>query len=375
MQKKLIALAVAALASGAVLAQSNVTVYGTVDVGYTNRGDATMVGNFNSPGSTNQINSGQSDVSKIGFTGVEDLGNGNKVLFVLEAGFHADDGTINDQLFSEQAFLGLTGNWGTAIAGRLVAPRHGFLASIDPFGAGTVGQYRNVYNDGFGYGAAAWDPDRVDNAVAYVSPSFGGFNVTAAYATNAIGPESPGNDFDFKTFALLPRYTNGPLDVGFSYQRIKNDEVAIVGSALAGDDAKLTALTLGGTYDFKVVKLGAFYDQTKLKSSGLADTVKHKVWQLGVSVPFGKNAIQASYTQSKFSNALDNGKAKQWAVGYTYALSKRTNFYAAYSDINNDDGRLASVDDASNGSKLIDANGDLIGAYERGIQFGLKHTF
>ncbi|MDR0673874.1 MAG: porin, partial [Zoogloeaceae bacterium] len=130
MQKKLIALAVATLASGAVLAQSNVTVYGTVDVGYTNRGDA-----IHSSGSTNQINSGQSDTSKIGFTGVEDLGNGNKVLFVLEAGFHADDGTINDQLFSEQAFLGLTGNWGTSIAGRLVAPRHGFLASIDPFGA------------------------------------------------------------------------------------------------------------------------------------------------------------------------------------------------------------------------------------------------
>ncbi|MDR2364296.1 MAG: porin [Zoogloeaceae bacterium] len=366
MQKKLIALAVATLASGAVFAQSNVTVYGTVDVGYTNRGDATLTG----VGSTNQINSGQSDVSKIGFTGVEDLGNGLKALFVLEAGFHADDGTINDQLFSEQAFLGLTGGFGTAIAGRLVAPRHGFLAAIDPFGAGSVGQYRNVYTDGPVLGLAAWDPDRVDNAVAYVSPSFGGFNVTAAYATNAIGQETLENDADFKTVTVLPRYTNGPLDVGFAYQRIKND------STVAGLlEPKLTALTFGGTYDFKVVKLGAFYDQTKLDLDNDVDA-KHKVWHIGITAPFGKHAVLASYTQSKYSgDILDGEKAKQWAIGYTYALSKRTNFYAVYSDINNDDDRLAGVDDASNGGGIVNATDDRIGAYERGIQFGLKHTF
>ena len=34
MQKKLIALAVAGLVSGAAFAQTNVTVYGVVDVGY-----------------------------------------------------------------------------------------------------------------------------------------------------------------------------------------------------------------------------------------------------------------------------------------------------------------------------------------------------
>jgi predicted porin len=229
-----------------------------------------------------------------------------------------------------------------------------------------------VYNDGPVFGTVAWDPDRVDNGVAYVSPTFSGFNVTAAYATSAIGQETLENDADFKTYALLPRYTNGPLDVGVSYQRIKNDADIVLGG-----DAKLTAITVGGTYDFGVVKLGAFYDQTKLKSSAaIIDGTKHKVWHLGATVPFGKNAIQVSYTQSKYSGALNDGeKAKQWAIGYTYALSKRTNFYAAYSDINNDDGRDAGVDDASNPGGLANAANARIGAYERGIQFGLKHTF
>ncbi|MDR0674594.1 MAG: porin, partial [Zoogloeaceae bacterium] len=319
-------------------------------------------------------------------------------------------------------FLGLTGNWGTSIAGRLVAPRHGFLASIDPFGAGTVGQYRNVYSDvgfhgdlidaannaGIGLGVLTLaDVDRVDNAIAYVSPSFGGFNITAAYATQAIGQEGGGigyggtidNDGDAKVIALLPRYTNGPLDVGLSYQRIKVDEATPalnpLGPVVIDSDAKITQWTIGGAYDFKVVKLGAYYDRYKGKLSadlnanaagnlglGAAPyrydvTETLKTWLIGATIPFGKQAIQVSYSQSKFdpdAPGVSAGKAKQWAVGYTYALSKRTNFYAAYSDINNDNekdnkpnkvSRGASVGDASNGG----------GGYQRGIQFGLKHTF
>ncbi|MDR2366153.1 MAG: porin, partial [Zoogloeaceae bacterium] len=377
---------------------------------------------------------------KIGFTGVEDLGNGLKALFVLEAGFHADDGKIDDQLFSEQAFLGLTGGFGTAIAGRLVAPRHGFLAAIDPFAAGTVGQYRNVYNDvGFHGGAVDYvnnrigqngvyaqlldedlsilalaDVDRVDNAVAYVSPSFGGFNITAAYATNAVNQEGNGigyggtvdNDGDAKVFTILPRYTNGPLDVGVVYQRIKVKDALPGLDALAQNlnsgrvdaDAKVTQWAVGGTYDFKVVKLGAYYDRYKGKlnidpltgavagalpaiANGYDATETLKTWLIGATVPFGKHAIQVSYSQSKFDTdevGVSAGKAKQWALGYTYALSKRTNFYAAYSDISNDNEkgkkdnkvqRTATTGDASNGAAYDN------GGYQNGIQFGLKHTF
>ncbi|MDR2165805.1 MAG: porin, partial [Zoogloeaceae bacterium] len=251
MKQKLIPLAIACLASGAAFAQTNVQIYGTVDVGFARRGDNVA----DNVGKQNAFNSGQSGTSLVGFKGVEDLGNGLKALFVLEAGFAADTGSHvdGDKLFNEQAFLGLTGNWGTAIAGRLVAPRHGFLSAIDPFGAGTVGQYRNVYNDvefhrdaidlvndkagltgDDRYSALKLaDVDRVDNAIAYVSPSFSGFNVTVAYATQAIGQEGNGisygastdNDGDAKVFTILPRYTNGPLDVGAVYQRIKVKEV------------------------------------------------------------------------------------------------------------------------------------------------------
>ena len=360
MQKKLIALAVAALASGAAFAQSNVTIYGNVDVGFSHRGDNIA----NNVGSQNAIDSGISDDSYVGFKGVEDLGNGLTALFVLEAGFTADDGASTGSLFQKQAFLGLTGNFGTAIAGRLVAPRHSFLASLDPFGAGTVGQYRNVFNDVPFAGVTIADVDRVDNAVAYVSPSFSGFNVTAAYATNGIAQENLENNGDAQVITVLPRYTNGPLDVGLVYQGIKVKDT----------DIKVKQWALGGSYDFKAVKLSSFYDRFKVDELDL----DMKSWLLGASVPFGKHAIQVSFTQSKLDAGAADGKAKQWALGYTYSLSKRTNFYAAYADINNDEIRRTSVSDANNSATRVeDISGvpTITGAYQKGFQFGLKHSF
>ncbi|MCL2074861.1 MAG: porin [Betaproteobacteria bacterium] len=352
MQKKLIAIAVAALASGAVFAQSQVTVYGTVDVGYSYRSSS-----MSKEKSQHAIDSSQSAPSLIGFTGVEDLGNGNKALFVLEAGFRADDGDTMDTFFNEQAFLGLTGGWGTAIAGRLQAPRWGFLTALDPFGDGTVGRYSNVYND-----QLSTNVGRVNNAVAYVSPSFGGFNVTAAYATNAgvLAPqEALGNDGDLVTYTLFPHYTNGPLDVGLVYQDVRMKRAT---------ENKQRQWTLGAAYDFGAVKLSAAYDDFRGKE--LLETVNDKKvrsWMLGLSAPFGKNVVKFSYNENKADNA---GKARQFAVGYDYNLSKRTNFYAAYAHMRNkkSDGvytRTASVDG------LYYDGGD----YRNGLQLGIKHTF
>lgn len=405
MQKKLIALAVTALASGAAFAQSSVTVYGQIDIGFTQRSSGVAVQNWLKTGSLksqNAINGGQSDVSKVGFKGVEDLGNGNQALFVLEAGFLADTGarTDNGSFFNEKAFLGLTGNWGTALAGRLSAPRYSFMCDMDPFGDGTVGRFGNVYEDYLLLGdmrinVATTNVFRANNAIAYVSPSFSGFNVTAAYATNAIGQEGVGNSLDARTYALLPRYTNGPLDIGLSWQRISIKDA----KQAWGSKMDMNQWTLGATYDFSVVKLFAAYDDyreslSSVMSSPCSDPnpaislacseSRMKSWLLGLAVPFGKSAIQASYNQSKldFGRGYPTGKATQWALGYTYDISRRTNFYAAYARITNSkksDGfwRTAGVGDATSIGSTVDSwaspgNG---GFYRSAFQFGLKHNF
>jgi predicted porin len=370
MQKKLIALAVAAaaLAAGSASAQTNVTVYGSVDVGFTHRGDNIA----DHVASKNSIDSGISSGNRLGFTGTEDLGNGLKALFTLEAGFLVDDGnhTQGGRLFGRQAFLGLTGNFGTAIAGRLYTPHYSFLSAVDPFKGGTVGQYRNVFSAGVNVGGEnLFDPTRVDNTVAYVSPSFSGFNVTVAYSNQAIGQEALENSEDNRVWAILPRYTNGPLDVALSYHQIKSKD---------SDAVDIKNWAVGATYDFGAAKLAAFYDQNKWNDVlGVEDNdLKLKSWLIGVTVPFGKHALLASYTQSKLSGISDReGKARQWALGYTYALSKRTNFYAAVADITNkndreDGGLIVSSIAAVSGDSSNGGDG-----YQNGLQFGLKHTF
>jgi len=384
MQKKLIALAVGALVSGAAFAQSNISVYGTIDMGYTNLGRNKVDSGLDKGKTTHAINSGQSSTSRLGFSGAEELGLGTKAIFTLEAGYLADDGTHantiggGNRLFTEQAFVGLTGGWGTAIAGRLVAPRYAFLSALDPFADGTVGRFGNVYEDIVDPYATApiANIDRVDNTIAYVSPSLGGFNVTAAYATNGLETEGIGNDGDARVATLLPRYANGPLDVGLAWQQVSFKNAY----PLTGESLKLKQWTLGGSYDLGVVKLSLAYDD--FRTSGLKRPLGQeqdlKSWLIGLSVPFGRNAIQLSYNQSKAKKEGlgADGKARQVALGYTYSLSKRTNVYAAYAALKNDKSnggytRTVNLADASNNLSIAPA----LGYYSSGLQLGLKHSF
>jgi predicted porin len=141
---------------------------------------------------------------------------------------------------------------------------------------------------------------------------------------------------------------------------------------------KITNWAVGGSYNFGVAKLAVIYDQNRwsdvLGTDG--DDLKLKSWLLGATFPFGKNAVQVSWTQSKLDWDNDSGKARQLALGYTYALSKRTNVYAAIADVHNDKSRkaapvkLGGLAAASSGDSSNGGNG-----YQNGVQFGIKHTF
>ncbi|MDR1647125.1 MAG: porin [Zoogloeaceae bacterium] len=369
----ILAASVAAIFSAGAQAQSsNVQIYGSIDMGFSHRSDNLR----DNVGSQSRIDSGISSGSRLGFKGTEDLGNGLKVLFTLEAGYSADTGTSGQggRLFGRQVFAGLTGGFGTVLAGRLYAPHYSLMSAIDPFKRGMVGQHNNVLAAGVTVSGSPgsinlFDPDRVDNAVAYVTPSWSGFSLTAAYSNNAIGQEATGNTGDNRVFALMPRYTNGPLDIGFSYHRIKSED---------SDAVKVNNWTLAGAYDFGPVKLAAAYEQSRWNDVlGVdGDDLKLKAWLLGVTVPFGKHAFLASYNQSKLDWSDDSGKGRQIALGYTYALSKRTNLFAAIADTHNDKSRQAAP--VKTGGSAVVAAGDGAYAgdrYQNGFQFGVRHTF
>ena len=369
MQKKLIALAVASIVSMPALAQSNVTIYGLVDMGYAYRGD-----NIDDRvKSKNAIDSGQAAGSRLGFRGVEDLGNGLTAGFLLEQGLFADTGMGRaDGAFSRQAYvyLGST-SLGTVQLGRVYAPQDSFISGFDPFVGGTVAQVGNIWNQ---------REIRYNNTVKYISPSFSGFNVTAAYSnnigTNQSGRDAPtgtvnessGNVGDIRGWAINPMYQNGPLKVGFGYQQRKAHDV--------GDSARRT-WDLGGSYDFGFVKLSAMYGQARDKdaNSTTGGDTEIRQYFLGATVPvFTNGAVLASYGHSKnYADGANDARATQWALGYNHALSKRTGIYVAYSDISNDGGK----DDATNeGLNATVGDASLPGdKYQRGFQVGIKHAF
>jgi predicted porin len=393
MQKKLIALAVAGLASTAAFAQTNVTIYGLVDYGYAYRFDGrgldsatNRINNAGKPNSASQLNGGQQSGNRLGFKGTEDLGNGLKAVFLLEQGYQLDTGASasTDSFYNRQAYAGLSGGFGTVVGGRLYTPHYTFVSGLDPFGAGTVGRYNNVYSvvagavPGSAFGNLT-DPVRVDNALAYISPSFGGFTVTGAFSNNASGNDSLSNNARNNTvYAVLGQYDSGALKLGANYHYIA------AGTGLQAID-NVQNFTVGGSFDFKVAKVMALYSWNEIDyaTAAVKDMTLNN-FMLGATVPFGKFAAKGSYIYSDGNSAI--GDAQQLALGLDYNLSKRTNFYTAYSWIDNSGNRMNGVGDASASGaytgagtaaeQLTGANGGYLpGVWQQGFQVGLRHMF
>jgi predicted porin len=337
MQKKLIALAVAGLVAAPAFAQSNVTVYGVVDMGFVNE-SSNVDGDV---GSRNAVDSGIQSGSRLGFRGTEDLGNGLKASFVLEMGLNVDTGTEGQgRAFGRQAFAALSGGFGTVAIGRQYTPQFNLLAAADPFGQALIGGASNIYG-WRGLTAAG----RVNNLLAYVSPSFGGMTVTAGYTFNALADENKANEGDARVWAVSPVYSNGPLMVGMNYHQVK----------VKGASQKNNVWDLAATYDLGVAKLAAVYGQDKVTDGGEKTT--HAL--LGATVPVGPaGKVLASYQYGK--KDLSDAKAHQFNIGYTHDLSKRTNLYAAWGKVNNKD----------DGTAFAFGNG-----YTSNLAVGLRHRF
>lgn len=347
MKKSLLALAVLGAFAGAASAQSSVTVYGIVDLGFAHVDDG------NPAGSKNGIDSGGQSASRIGFKGTEDLGNGLKALFQLEATIAADTGSAfssptapttgfnanvqnNTGGFNRFATVGLqSAAFGTVLLGRQTSVIKDAYDQIDPFGdGGTVGAISTVFFNG----VLAGDYGRISNSAKYQSNSFGGFKFGAAYGFG----ETPGDTGANSNYGLGLGYANGPLNVQFAYHN--QDRSTVANPSVQQAEGKL--MLLGATYDFGVLKLHGAYGDTKLENTVANTEQKFRNYMLGVSAPVGPGTIFASYTAND-NRSVDNADAKKFAISYSYDLSKRTNLYTGYSKTSNDDGSRIGLNGAA----------------------------
>ena len=366
MKKSLIALAVLA-ASGAAMAQSSVTLYGVVDTGLTySKGEESVYGMTHVGGNVN---------SRLGFRGVEDLGNGLKATFNLESGFSADDGTNymgQDGLaFTRTSTVGLAGNFGEVRLGRMLTSSYLAVSRYDAFGDTGIGASLawNIPQTGYA--------PRTENAISYTSPNFSGFKFGAEYG---FGEKKDARDSRY--IGVGATYDNGPLSLGLGFDRINNVGYAAavpagtnpVTTAVAeklGDD--LTSWQLGGSYNFGVAKLLSFYKHTNEKNVATGNKDKFKTFGLGVTAPVGAaGEVKVAYNNYRLSpNAGKTQKADQLSLGYVHNLSKRTALYGTYAYLKNnkENGIGLELNGAMKGAGLSDSGA------QHGLQLGVRHAF
>jgi predicted porin len=299
MKKSLIALAVLA-ASGAAMAQSSVTLYGIADIGlaYTDDGVDTKT----------SLDSGNRNGSRWGMRGTEDLGNGLKAIFVLESGFNLDTGAQADstRLFNRQAFVGLTGGFGTVKLGRQTNPIFSNSSTFDPFGNSLAGDSGRLFN---------YQGSRTDNAISY-NYAANGFRGELQYALGEVA----GNSGASSMMGGFLGYKAGPIDVVLTYEDLNN----------ATDTDSAQVMVIGGNYDFGVAK--AFLTYNTEEGTG---TVDKSHWLVGATVPLGGGTLILSYI-ARQNDQTDNADAEQFGIGYVYDLSKRTALYTSYGQVSND---------------------------------------
>jgi predicted porin len=344
MKKSLFAIAAVTAFAGAAQAQSSVTVYGILDVGYVGgNAKATTIngtgGQVTPQENFSQFGQSAQTTSRLGFRGTEDLGGGLSALFTFETGLSPNSSTLS-AFNNRQAFVGLAQKgMGNARIGTQYTPIH------EAVGATGANQQNNLVGDviypqntgltnrdGSASNANAGYTVRANNMIRFQTESMAGFSVKAfavqngrdenqtSYAANnttststaqryTTGLGYTGGNTNQNGFGFGLDYTWKKLLVSANYQSFTNENawtsqanLVPVGTATAVNSAtvgiavnsvaaaagrlsntKDNQMYAGATYDFGILKAYAQYIDRKV-TSGLDGNVygKRSAQQIGV---------------------------------------------------------------------------------------------
>jgi predicted porin len=179
---------------------------------------------------------GEGRGSRLGVRGSEDLGNGLKAVYQVELGINLNDTNRNvlsnsDSIAYRNSFVGLAGNWGTFLGGRHDTPLRITTSSLDLF-SDTMADYN---------GTVGFRDLRADNVVAYISPEWSGFQLLAAFIPSG-GATGGGNGLNLEesdlasTYSIGAVYRNGPFHVSAGFENLYNEHFNTQAVALQGNN-------------------------------------------------------------------------------------------------------------------------------------------
>lgn len=424
MQPKHIASGLAVLAitglSGAALAQSNATVYGTLLANFD------VIDISGGAANTPRFNRVSSNGSLLGFKGSEALGNGLTAMFQLETNMNVDDGSTTLFGTARNTFVGLSGAFGTFKLGNFEGPSRAFQSTLDV----NVNGYGPGSNSGIGTGRAMIgrmgglvvgstgtfttpksSPSTtrssstaspfdiyLSNAASWTSPKISGFQFTGLYAANENKDDSSAGKINTSIYDLGLTYDNGPVLIGLTHGEvlIKNQDdgtaAAPTISERWGDNFKTAETRLGGKYNFNNGWLSLIWSHNRTHADANALPgktaatngldLKQNVWGVGAAynvTPSGK-LIGQYYRANDISGSLGNGTkplsdtgGKMAMLGYEHSLSKRTMIRLVYARVKND----SNAGTWNGGYDFGNLSSGFAGANRTisGFETGLRHTF
>ncbi|WP_175689089.1 porin [Burkholderia anthina] len=339
--------------SGTAHAQSSVTLYGVVDAAllYTSKSLNTHTGA--NDGHKFAMIDGAASASRFGMRGVEDLGGGMKATFVLESGIDISNGGFgnsNGNMFGRQAWIGLSGDFGTVKAGLQYSPFVLSLISTDPrdiayFGSGAVLYVDNVLVTGLFN----------QNAVSYTSPVIAGFQGSAMFGLGGkAGDFQSGRQYS----ASLKYQSGGFLATAALYS---GNAGGTAGTPIPST-VPFTGRTIGAAYSFGNLTVKGSYALYKVSGS-----FDNRVYGAGASYTITP-AVEVDAGAWFTSDGNDTGnRSILAATGLKYFLSKATTIY----------GQVAMVHNHGQMNTGLSINGALheVPGTSVGTTVGLRHTF
>jgi predicted porin len=392
MNKKLISLAVAATMAAPTAAMAEAILYGKLHlsldyVDWDNNA-------YSSWGINRGANMWGSDRNnRIGVKGSEDIGNGLKAIYQVEFEIYLspNDNDVysgnNGGIDMRNSFVGVAGSFGTILVGRHDTPYKITTQRLELF-ADTMADNENTV------GLDDW---RVDNTIAYISPSFSGFQFMGALvvpggATVGLGGAQNVNaDQLNEAYSLAAIYSNGPFYGSIAYESANNEifmdtwesetdgnycynSLGYAEASCQYVEADYNKWRLGfGILDWNGFTFTAIYEDQNDRPDGQrwTDWTLHgprdqRLWQIQVGYTFGNNMVKGMYggvdrDYDYADNDDDDWEWEEfendrntWALAFDHNFTKRTKAYVLYTGVDDD----------------ADPRGQL-----NALSFGMVHSF
>ncbi|MBU3549719.1 porin, partial [Polynucleobacter sp. MWH-Berg-3C6] len=389
MKKSLLAVAAMTAFAGAAQAQSSVTVYGIMDVGYTNGSASFTSATATNKQNVSRISNSMESGSRIGFRGTEDLGGGTSANFVYELGIQpagnagsnasgetiaaptassgSNAGSPNQVFNTRQAYVGLvkkglvdvrigtqnTFNWeqaGSNTTGQLNQTLGSMLAPTTDgafFNSASVPSTATAALNGSAYGAFT---NRTTNTITARSDRMAGVQaklgaVLSNQDSTRTSATNGGNSNQFGWMGALD-WNIQKANIQASYQVFHSEAPvggaatytttpAAWGSGTQGNNVIDGQALITGSYDFGILKAYAGWVNRKVQADNNPSLfLKRSAQEIGVR-SFITPTIEgwASVGNGRYTSygvGAPTANIIGYQLGGNYWLSKRTNLYTIY---------------------------------------------